>query len=165
MNPLYKLGALVVLVIGFLFYRQSLINDGIKLESDRRDNVANAELVKANELVKEKQSRINDLQGELSKLHSENENEKMESIKRESDLRAGNQRLRVQIAHRSGATGSCESSGTATVDQESETTQDLAPAVAGWLESFRRNENNAIDRLDACIKAYDEVREQVNAVK
>lgn len=162
--------ALCILSAGaVLAYRSHLINAGIAIEAARRDKIdverdrqAKAALADANARVFNAQANLDGAMNALLRTQSELNNEKANSAALQSDLAAGRRRLSVAI------TGACrpaqaeQSAGAiaAGVDPGGEpATATLDGRMASDLEWARSSHNEAIVALQACVAAYDAVKE------
>lgn len=162
----WRLLIAAVALIGVVFGGFECHHLGVKQEGARRDAIAAKkaiatakELAALNEKIRVAQADLATARIALEKLEEVNRNEQIASTKRESALRAGTERLRADFVKRgAGQAGSPAGGPASDLDHNASIAEDLAPEVAGNLESLRRNENNAIDRLGACIKAYDAVK-------
>jgi len=168
-DPVLKIGAVAVAaaiaIAGALEYRHALIVEGMKKDADQRDKAATTALLAADAKVLRAQGQITELQGQLSTLQMESQNAQSASLVQETALRAGTERLRADfIAHRAGEATAATNPAITIVDSGTTITEDLSGEVAGNLESLRRNENTAIDRLNACILAYDKVKDQADSL-
>jgi hypothetical protein len=151
---------------GALTYRHHLIQQGVSLESARRDRIeaensarADGERSALNELLRVAQAKLAAAIADLSKKEMELSNEKIISSQRQLDLLAGRERMRVlthpRPADQAGSPGSTAAAG---VDQGASVESDLDPRVASDLEWARETRNEAITRLGACVVAYDAVK-------
>ncbi|MBV8060526.1 MAG: hypothetical protein JO253_03245 [Alphaproteobacteria bacterium] len=168
-DPILKIGmvaaAAAIAIAAALEYRHALIVEGMKKDADQRDKAATSALLAADAKVLRAQGQITELQGKLSTLQTESQNAQSASLVQETALRAGTERLRADfIAHRTDEAAASTNPTITIVGDGASITEDLAPEVAGNLESLRRNENTAIDRLNACILAYDKVKEQADSL-
>lgn len=162
---------LVVLAGGAFWYRHSLIDEGVALESVRRDaiDVANAAraqtaLMALNVRVLAAQSQLTAARLDLQKLQQENDREKFISSQRQSDLLAGRERMRVLTRPGNPAqTGSTGGAAVVDVDQGAGVVADLDPAVAAGIDAIRERHNEAVRRLAACVAEYDVLQAAVNA--
>lgn len=163
--------ALCVLVAaGALAYRAHLIAQGVSLEAARRDAIdaendrrARAELADANARTRNAQANLDGAMASLSKLKTDFANEQAKSAALQSDLADGRRRLSVLTRARAAdPAGQSESASAAAVDQGAAVIADLDGRVASDLEWARQTRNEAVERLDACIAAYDAVERASN---
>lgn len=166
--------AIALLCIGAagaaLAYRSHLVRQGIAIEAARRDGVdasnarrAHDALQEANARTKAVQAHLDASMAALSASKEELSDERTTSAALQSELAAGRRRLSVlararaddPAAHGDGARVAGMDQGTALV-------ADLDGRVAGDLEWARQTRNEAVARLDACIAAYDAVRNATN---
>lgn len=154
-----------IVVTAALAYRSSLIQDGVQIEKDRRDKIDAANTLKAktelaflNGELRAKQFALDKAILDLNQKKTELQNEQAESIAYQRRLAAGTERMSVLVRERRIAqAGSAPSAAIGGLDSDTYVIQDLAGNVAAAIERVRANENAAIDRLEACIKAYDAV--------
>jgi hypothetical protein len=167
------IAALCILSAGAaLAYRAHLIDSGIAIEAARRDKIdverdreAKTSLADANVRVLNAQANLDGAMASLSKLQSELTHEQANSAALQSDLVAGRRRLSVAI------TGTCRpaqteqtAGATATgVDSGAAATAELDPAAAAGIARLIGEGDQAISRLNACIEAYDAVKEATEA--
>jgi len=174
----WKIGGAVILcgvvVAGANHYKNSLIERGVAQESARRDlideknrNTAQAALIALNKQILIAKNQLAEAQEQLSKLQTEAQSAQTESLIRESALRSGAERMRITVIQHNAtaAAGPDGDSSITAVDTGTRVVEDLPPEIAGDLESLRRNENTAIDRLNACIVAYDAVKAAIEATQ
>lgn len=170
---LVKLGAGLALLVALAGWHAHTVHlahkAGVQQESTRRDTIdarntiaAGRALLVLNERVHAAQAALAIAQLDLQKLQQENDREKLVSSQRQADLLAGRERLSV-LTRAAGASnpaqsGSPTGAAAATVDPRAGVTIDLDPAVAAGLEGIRARHNDAVNRLDACVKAYDAVK-------
>lgn len=176
-----KLGAVAAVLAGVAAFHVHAVNSahraGIKQEAERRDTIdaknaalANDALLAANGRVRILQAQLTAAEIDRQKLQQENDHEKAISSQRAADISAGRQRERVLV--RTVTTASCNTAqagppggaGSGFVDPGASVEVDLDPGVGGWLEGVRGRHNDAVQRLDACIKAYGEVKAAVDAM-
>lgn len=159
--------ALCILVAaGALGYRAHLIAQGVGLEAARRDAIdaendrrARAALADANARTRNAQANLDSAMASLSKLQTDFANEQANSAALQSDLADGRRRLSVLTrAPADNPAGQGKGAGTANVDPGPAVVADLDGGVASDLEWARQTRNEAIERLDACIAAYDAVK-------
>lgn len=176
-----KLGVVAVLLAALAVFHVHTVSSahhaGVVQESERRDAIdarntalANGALLVANGRVRSLQAQLAAAEIDRQKLQQENDHEKAISSQRAADIAAGRQRERVLV--RTSATASCNpaqagppgGAGSGFVDPGASVEVDLDPGVGGWLEGIRGRHNDAVQRLDACIKAYGEVKAAVDAM-
>ena len=119
---------------------------------------ADEKLAEKNAEVRKAQSELTAFMASLADKQKELNDAKATSAALQSDLAAGRVRLRVlTTSHALNRAGQDSGPAAAAVDTGAEVTEDLAPSVAAGLERLRANENEAIDRLNGCIEAYEAV--------
>jgi len=157
---------LVTIVVTSAFaYRTHVFNSGVAEERGRRDAIEIANSVKAekelavlNGKMLAAQSALDQAIADLNEKKVELQNEQNESLDYQRRLAAGTERMSALVRERRIAqAGSAPSSTIGGVDSDSYVIQDLSEQSAIAIERVRANENAAIDRLNACIKAYDAV--------
>lgn len=174
MNPLLLKGLAGLLLFsavtaGLAGLHHHVFGQGVAQEKARRDKIdaantiaAQTELAGLNAKLRSAQSDLTKAIESLSVNQMELSNEKSISAARQSALLSGAARERVLVRARServvGETGSVGSAAVAAVGQGASDEEDLDPGVAAGLERLRANENSAVDRLNACVSAYDAVR-------
>jgi hypothetical protein len=172
MNPLtpyllwIKIGAALVLIAALAGYHHHVFEQGVKQESARRDKIdaanslrAKTELSALNAKLKAAQTELDTAIANVASLEKDMQHEKAISSDYQLRLASGAERLRVlTIQHHTDQARSADGAAIAAVDHDSEAVEDLAPAVGLSIEKLRSNENEAIDRLDACVIAYDAVK-------
>lgn len=130
-----------------------------KANSDRAD----AELVKLNTRLAEKQTELRAAIADLVRLQKENDYEKSNSLALQSDLAAGRKRLSVLVRQRPADPAKPpDGSAIAAVGGGAAVSADLAERPAASLEWLRSTREEAINRLDACIAAYSAVEKAVD---
>lgn len=153
----------IVLVIG---YARHQFNLGVREEAARRDQIDddnrqlfNAALARANLKVAVSQEIIDSNVRALQNLERNFDREKASSTTLQSRLASGADRMRVQIARAdAGAARSFDGPGVADLGTGTGDFAYLSPRSGAWLERLRSEHNQAADRLDACIAAYDAVK-------
>jgi hypothetical protein len=179
MMPLsWKIGAALALcglltLFGTATYHHVLA-EGVKQESVRRDAIdaantiaANRALMALNERLRSAQAALTAAQSDLQRLQQENDRGKAISSDLQRRLLAGNERLSVLVKAGSchpDPAGSPASSTAAAVDTGTGLVYDLDPAVAAGLEGIRAGHNDAVNRLAACVKAYEAVKTAADAM-
>ena len=154
-----------VIVFAALSYRSHLIGTVVAQEKSRRDAIdaantarANAELATLNGKLRVAQALLDQAIIDLNTKKQELQHEQDQSLDYQRRLAAGTDRMSVLVRERRIAqAGSLAGSAIAGVDQDTYVVQDLAEQSAVAIERLRANENAAIDRLNACIVAYDAV--------
>lgn len=154
-----------IVVTAALAYRSSLIQDGVQIEKERRDKIdaantlkANTELAFLNGELRAKQAALDKALLDLNQKKTELQNEQAESADYQRRLAAGTERMSVLVRERRIAqAGSSPSATIGGLDSDTYVIQDLSERAAIGIERLRANENAAIDRLNACITAYDAV--------
>lgn len=155
----------ILAAAGALWYRSHLISQGVELESGRRDAIdaendrrARAALDEANAKVRNAQASLDVTIASLSKLQTELSHEQANSAALQSDLADGRRRLSVLTRARpADPAGQNKGAAAAVVDPGAAIVADLDGRVASDLEWARQTRNEAVERLDACIAAYDAV--------
>lgn len=175
---LVKLGAglaLLVALVGWHAHTVHLARQaGIEQESTRRDAIdasntlaANRALLALNERMKAAQVKLAKVQEDLQKLQQENDREKAISSDRQRRLLAGDERMsvltRARAASNPAQAGPPAGAPAAAVDPATGVVYDLDPAVAAGLEGIRARHNDAVNRLGACVTAYDSVKAAADA--
>lgn len=119
---------------------------------------AQAQLAEENEKIRAAQAALTKAIFTINANQEELQNEKLNSAVYQSQLASGDKRLRALVT-RSKSSDAEQGTGpaAANLDQRTEVIEDLSPIVGASIERLRLNENEAIDRLDACIGAYDAV--------
>ena len=148
-----------------LGWRTHLIGQGIALEAARRDLVdavntqkARAALDLANARTRTAQQSLDAAVADLAALHMEFSHEQSNSHALQRELAAGRRRLSVLTRARASDTaGPDQGPGAAGVDPGAALAADLDGRVASDLEWARQTRNEAIERLNACIAAYDAI--------
>lgn len=161
----------LLLIASALAYRAHLIDTGVSIEAARRDAIeaeedrrAQAALMHANAQTAAVQQRLNAVMANLSTLQSELSHEQVNSAVLQSELGAGRRRLSVLTRARASApAGPDQCTAVAGVDPGAALAADLDARVASDLEWARQTRNEAIERLDACITAYDAVKAATSA--
>ena len=157
----------VMVVIGCaIAYKRHLIGVGVAQEAARRDAIDErnrqlfvAALAAANLKVAVSQEIIDSNVRHMTNLERKFDHEKATSAVLQSRLASGADRLRVQIARPdAGATQSFDGPGVADLGTGTGDFAYLAPHAATFIERLRSGHNEAADRLDACIAAYDAVK-------
>jgi hypothetical protein len=175
--PRWVLAALLAATTVGAFYAYSvhLIHHGESL-SDARHAAEDAELSRAaqdernrlNRLVAAAQADLAVARARLIAIQQELDHEKADSARLQSDLAVGRQRLQVLVraADQAGSdpVRSIEGGPAGTVDHPAAALADLDGTVAANLEWLRSTRNEAIDRLDACVRSYDAVKAAADAI-
>lgn len=154
-----------IIVASALAYRSSLIQDGVQIEKDRRDKIDAANTLKAqtelaflNGELRAKQAALDKAILDLNQKKTELQNEQVESANYQRRLATGTERMSVLVRERRIAqAGSAPSATIGGLDSDTYVIEDLSERSAIAIERLRANENAAIDRLNACITAYDAV--------
>lgn len=102
-------------------------------------------------------SKVNDLSTKLQKANSD---AKIEIIKRDTAIADGT--LRLSIPTKSPL---CAATGSTPASDNTEARAELEPAFAQALVAITDDGDAAIRQLNACIDAFDAVREQINGAK
>lgn len=132
-----------------------------KANSDR----ANAERDKLNKQIAAVQAELDAARATVAAIKKEMDDEKAVSTERQRRLVAGDERMRILTRQRPAGPEQPPASGCAGgLDPQASVEADIDPAVAGWLEGFRLEHNEAIRRLDACILRYDAVKAAADAM-
>lgn len=125
-----------------------------KANSDRAD----AELKVINARLAEKQIELRAAIADLERLQKENDYEKSNSLALQSDLAAGRKRLSVLVRQRPADPAKpSDSAAVADVGIGATFSADLSERSAASLEWLRSTREEAINRLDACVAAYEAV--------
>lgn len=128
-------------------------------------DLADAELKKINAKLAQKQIELTAAIADLARLQKENDDEKINSAALQSDLLAGRKRLSVLVRQRpADPTQPPDNSCPAQVDSGATVSADLAERPAAAIEWLRSTREEAINRLDACVAAYDSSRKAVNDI-
>lgn len=151
---------LAVLAFGWKMDRNG--SQRVKARWELHNVVAQAALDAANVRVEVAQKRLNDTAKVLKEKEDELAKSNQKSVDLERAYAVGTQRLRVRTSGNCPQQAQSETAGK--VDQGTSVVQDLHPSVAAGLERLRRNENAAIDRLNACVIQYEELEKAVNSL-
>jgi hypothetical protein len=174
---LLKLGAGLALLVALVAWHAHTVQlarqAGTEQESTRRDAIdvqntlaANRALLAANARLRVAQADLAAAQLDLQKLQQENDREKSISSDRQRRLLAGAERMSVLTRARPSnpaQTGSAAGAAASTVDPGTGVVYDLDPAVAAGLEGIRARHNDAVNRLNACVTDYDQVKAAADA--
>lgn len=160
-----------VVVTSALVYRHSLIQQGVAQESTRRDAIErrNSEAAKAELAVLTAkhlaaQAQLAAAREALDKLKEDLDHEKTDSVVQQRCLAIGACRLSVLTRQRpAGRPAEAGSTPAAGVDSGTSVVSDLDPTVAANLEWLRSQNNEAIQRLEACVGEYDAVKAAAEA--
>ena len=150
-NPYVLLGLLLTLFGAF--YR------GYTLGEDAEKQRQQIEIARLNEEARQKeQALVQSVTNTATELVKANQNAKVEIQKRDAAIAAGNLKLRIPVK-----TTICPISATADTPAPSgdqpQPTAELDPAVGNALFDLAAIGDEAIRSLNACIAAYDQVRE------
>src|SRR4051812_6645368 len=164
------IAAVSALAGGALAYHHHVFEQGVTQEKDRRDKIdaantikAQSELAALNEKLRLAHAALTEALATVAARELELHHEQAISADRQSDLLAGRARERVLVTQHKqqcdlAQVGQTGGASAASVDQGAGALEDLDPGVAANLERIRTNENNAIDRLEACSASYDAVK-------
>jgi len=156
----------------FMAYHHAGVNEGVARESLRRDAIdaknsaaANARLVVETDRVRAAQADLATAQADNQRLQLENEHAKTTASHRNAALLSGDERLRIEVTGPRDPVDAASAGGpaAAAVDQGTGAYADIAPTVAAGLDAIREAHNEAVRRLDACIREYDALHDAVNA--
>jgi hypothetical protein len=175
--PPWKIGTALVLaaalVAGAASYHHHVFAQGEAHDKARSDAVIAAntlavtkELLAINGRVRVAQAELAKAQEDLQRLQQENDREKAISSDRQRRLLAGDERMSVLTRARPSdpaQAGPAAGAAASTVDPGAGVVYDLDPAVAAGLEGIRAGHNDAVNRLGACILAYDKVKTAADA--
>jgi prophage endopeptidase len=112
------------------------------------------EVARLNTLAREVEhvmtGKVNDLSIKLEKANS---NAKIEIVKRNADIADGTLRLSVPTS------SICPTADSSSASTDNQTRTELEPAFAQTLIAITDDGDNAIRQLNACIDAYNAIRE------
>lgn len=132
-----------------------------KANSDR----AKAELDRLNTQIAATQAKLDMARADVTRLSKELKDEKSVSTDRQRRLLAGTERMSILTRQRpADPNGQAPGGSAAGLDQGTAVTQTLDGRVASDLEWARQTRDEAIDRLNACISSFDEVKAAADAM-
>lgn len=156
LNPAVWIGLLLSLVASFGFgYYKGGMDEFLKQQ---------AEIAKLNDEARQKeQALVTAVQNQATQLVKAEQNAKLLSQKRNTDIDSGALKLRIPVK-----TPVC--SVQATTDAEptgrpDTSTAELQPEIAKSLIAITDDADNTARRLNACIAIYNQVREMINEKK
>ena len=156
LNPAVWIGLLLSLAASFGFgYYKGGMDEFLKQQ---------AEIAKLNDEARQKeQALVTAVQTQATQLVKAEQNAKLLSQKRNTDIDSGALKLRIPVK-----TPVC--SVQATTDAEptgrpDTSTAELQPEIAKSLIAITDDADNTARRLNACIAIYNQVREMINEKK
>lgn len=126
---------------------------------------AGNKLADANEKVRVAQAWVTEVMQRISDKQKEVNDAKAVSDSLRADLLASRKRLSVLVtAHKDSGAEHGENTAAAGVDQGAVFAADLSPEVAANLTELATEGDQAITRLNACIRAYEVAEKAANSV-
>ena len=119
------------------------------------------EIAKLNQAAREKeQALVQSVTNTANQLVKANQDAKAQIAKRDADIAAGNLKLRIPVK-----TTMCPVSATADAapaSGDNSGTAELQPETAKDILAIGDDADQTVRKLNACIQAYEQVREMIN---
>ncbi len=144
---------------------QKGVADVAKLQGQHEQAVRVAAERHAEEINKARATERS-LRDDIDQIHAQNEKERAnaraENDRLVADLRSGNRRLSVAVRSCSAAPRSGDAAGSSAAAANQEARAELDPAASERIVAITRDGDEAISDLNACIDAYEAVKNRLN---